>query len=180
MGGNFMEMFCVSRVELPSIVILPSVCLLWLSLASSGASPIVPARLSGLHPQPPASCRLRVSCPGLSFTVHPLLAQLGLGAKRTWTYLGGSGVYNMEQTQESYTLPRFHQSQGHLTHIFHSPSRTYWNGPIEHRHVGVSIETIYYSRSLLPKAILLLRHPIPHPHYWVIGPGWTLGPELFP
>ena len=89
--------------------------------------------------------------------------------------LGASGVCNLEETQEKLsTLQRPHQSLEHPTLTF--------TAPVGHilRYWRLQRNRLPHSRSLLPEAMLLLHHPIPHPHHWVIGPGWTLGPRTFP
>ena len=148
------------------ICLLDLLCLLW-------ASPIVPRPDSrGCILSLPASFRLRVpsapACHSLSIPLQHTLDWEQRERDRPWEDQDG------RDTGKLSTLPRLHQSLGHLTLTFTVPAGhilRYWC--LYRNHLS-------HLRSLLPKAILLLHHPIPHPHYWVIGPGWTLGPELFP
>lgn len=182
-GGNFMEI-TLSRVELPSrvdftlgVCLLDLLCLLW------GQPNCPQARLSqGCTLSLPASCRLRVpsvlACHSLSIPCQHNLDWEQRDRDIPWedqaciTWKRHRKVVNFAQIPSEPRTPN---------RYLHSPSRTHIECPIEHRHIGISIETICFTLGVYsPKAILLLRHPIPHPHYWVIGPGWTLGPELFP
>lgn len=98
----------------------------------SSLPPLGPAQLSpgqtvsGLHPQPPCFLQTQGAlCPGLSFTVHPLLAQLGLGAKRTGHTLGGQECITWRRHRKVVNFAQIPLEPRTPNPYLHSPSRTH-------------------------------------------------------